>query len=102
MITPLFESQIRAFENIDAAFDKHSFVELLAQMQSGKTETFLYSIIGLLALEANRSPKSFSMPGVRALLLYPMNALVSDQTARLRRLLGDEKVAELMRRNIGV
>ena len=33
---------------------------------------------------------SFAKNAVRALLLYPMNALVSDQTARLRRLFGDE------------
>ena len=51
---------------------------------SGKTETFLYSAIGSLAMEATERQASFAMPGVRVLLLYPMNALVSDQTSRLR------------------
>ena len=63
---------------------------------SGKTETFLYAILGALALEGAERRDSFAHHGVRALLLYPMNALVSDQTARLRRLLGDERLAGMM------
>lgn len=62
---------------------------------SGKTETFLYSILGMLACEAERP--SFGQPAVRALLLYPLNALVSDQTSRLRKLFGDERVARYFR-----
>lgn len=54
---------------------------------SGKTETFLMPVLGSLAIEKSRRPLSYSLPAVRALLLYPMNALVNDQIARLRRLL---------------
>lgn len=68
---------------------------------SGKTETFLYTILGSLALEGEERPRSFTKNGVRALLLYPMNALVSDQTSRLRRLFGDENVAALFRQRWG-
>ncbi len=68
---------------------------------SGKTETFLYSAIGSLAMEATERPASFAMPGVRVLLLYPMNALVSDQTSRLRRLFGDERMAGLFEKRWG-
>jgi len=68
---------------------------------SGKTETFLYSILGMLAIEGTERTKSYRLPGMRALLLYPMNALVSDQTSRLRRLLGDERFAELARTRWG-
>lgn len=68
---------------------------------SGKTETFLYTILGALALEGNERRESFGRPGIRALLLYPMNALVSDQTARLRRLLGEERVSSLMEERWG-
>jgi len=49
---------------------------------SGKTETFLYPIINHLLQEIETG--SISSPGVRALLLYPMNALANDQIARLR------------------
>ncbi len=62
---------------------------------SGKTETFLYSILGALAMEGTLRRKSFQKNAMRALLLYPMNALVSDQTARLRKLFGDERLSRL-------
>jgi ATP-dependent helicase YprA (DUF1998 family) len=58
---------------------------------SGKTETFLMPVIARLAAEAQHSA-SFALPGVRALILYPMNALVNDQLGRLRLLFGDERV----------
>jgi len=68
---------------------------------SGKTETFLYAILGALAIEGTERRTSFARHGVRSLLLYPMNALVSDQTARLRRLLGDTRLAQLMEERWG-
>lgn len=55
---------------------------------SGKTETFLLPIVCKLALEASRNNGSFETPAIRALLLYPMNALVNDQLGRLRLLFG--------------
>lgn len=54
---------------------------------SGKTESFLIPIINHLLMEKERGTLS---PGVRALLIYPMNALVNDQIDRLRKLLVDE------------
>ncbi|MCO8122593.1 DEAD/DEAH box helicase [Stieleria sp. TO1_6] len=60
---------------------------------SGKTETFLLPILGRLAREAGEQPKRFGQRAVRALLLYPMNALVNDQLARLRLLLGSPEAA---------
>lgn len=59
---------------------------------SGKTESFLLPILGKLAVEAKTRPASFGMPGVRAILLYPMNALVNDQLGRLRLMMGDPRV----------
>ena len=60
---------------------------------SGKTESFLMPLLAKLATEAGTAPESFARPGVRALLLYPMNALVNDQLGRLRLLFGNEQVA---------
>lgn len=57
---------------------------------SGKTETFLLPILVRSLEEAKTRPHSFRMPGMRALILYPMNALVNDQLTRLRRLFGDQ------------
>lgn len=63
---------------------------------SGKTETFLMPILGSLASEGNRNPSVASMPGFRALLMYPMNALVNDQLGRLRKMVGDPRSAKLL------
>lgn len=52
---------------------------------SGKTESFLIPIINHLIAEHAEGRLG---PGVRALLLYPMNALANDQLKRLRALLG--------------
>jgi len=54
---------------------------------SGKTECFLLPIIDYLLKERAAGRLG---AGVRALLLYPMNALANDQVARLRRLLPPE------------
>lgn len=51
---------------------------------SGKTESFLYPILRELACEYENNSLS---PGIRALLIYPMNALANDQIERLRELL---------------
>lgn len=51
---------------------------------SGKTESFLIPILASLADELAAGPLN---PGVRALILYPMNALANDQMKRLRRVL---------------
>jgi ATP-dependent helicase YprA (DUF1998 family) len=68
---------------------------------SGKTETFLMNILGQLVVEAKRSPRTAKKRGLRALLLYPMNALVSDQLARIRRLFGDPRVADELEAQCG-
>lgn len=51
---------------------------------SGKTESFLIPIINELLRQQAAGQLG---PGVRALLLYPMNALANDQVKRLRELL---------------
>ena len=53
---------------------------------SGKTEAFLIPILEVIIREYEAKTLR---PGVRALLIYPMNALANDQTERLRELLSD-------------
>jgi len=50
---------------------------------SGKTEAFLYPILNKI-IELN---KNGAKKGIKAIMLYPMNALVNDQFDRLRKLL---------------
>lgn len=53
---------------------------------SGKTEIYLIPILNALMREKEKGTLE---PGVRALLLYPMNALVNDQLKRMRTLLAE-------------
>lgn len=54
---------------------------------SGKTEIFFWSILGHLAEEFSRSGNT-EQRGIRTLIMYPMNALVSDQLGRMRNIMG--------------
>lgn len=76
--------------------DEASDLVIATGTGSGKTESFLMPIIGNLAIEAARRPESASLPGCRAILLYPMNALVNDQLARIRRLFGDPEASNVL------
>jgi len=68
---------------------------------SGKTESFLYPIIGLLAMEKNRGPDVVKSSGTRVILLYPMNALVNDQLTRLRKMFGNKEVIDTLIKHRG-
>lgn len=49
---------------------------------SGKTESFLFPLVDSLLSDPN-----LALPGVRAILVYPLNALANDQMHRISRLL---------------
>ncbi|MBX4883838.1 DEAD/DEAH box helicase [Rhizobium bangladeshense] len=90
---------------------------------SGKTESFMLPILAQLAKEAMRWPaplkavdddwledkKSFQFhrrnehpdrpKAIRALILYPLNALVEDQMVRLRKALDSPAAQEVMRKH---
>lgn len=82
---------------IEAFLGRKEQVIVATGTGSGKTECFLMPILGSLAVESSDRPDSWARPGCRALLLYPMNALVNDQLSRLRRLLGQSEVADHLR-----
>ena len=56
---------------------------------SGKTECFMWPMATKLAIEQMHSPDTWDIRGIRAIMLYPMNALVSDQMGRLRKMIGN-------------
>lgn len=78
---PLYLHQDQAIEKIVKG-DRNLIVA--TGTGSGKTETFLIPILDHLLRQRAAGLKA---PGVRALLLYPMNALANDQLKRLRRIL---------------
>lgn len=94
-----FVHQIQALEA--AVHGKDLFVA--TGTGSGKTECFMWPLIAKLAAEARESAATWEMRGVRTIIMYPMNALVSDQVSRLRRLMGDpqEKFIEVFRETCG-
>jgi len=53
---------------------------------SGKTESFLYPILNELLFDIEKENTDV---GVRAIFLYPMNALVNDQIDRIRKILNN-------------
>lgn len=55
---------------------------------SGKTECFIWPMLTEIIREAAQSPDTWEKEGIRALVLYPMNALVSDQLGRIRNIMG--------------
>src|SRR5260370_15775630 len=62
---------------------------------SGKIESFLLPILGKLAEEArNRSDGFRAFSATRAIILYPMNALVNDQLGRFRLLFGGARLVK--------
>ncbi|MGM4902810.1 DEAD/DEAH box helicase [Tardiphaga sp. 866_E4_N2_1] len=83
-------------EALEAFFDLGRDLIVATGTGSGKTESFLMPIIGQLAVEAESRPASAALPGIRALLLYPMNALVNDQLSRIRRLFGGSQASEII------
>jgi hypothetical protein len=76
---PLYAHQQQAIRAIDAGRN----VVVATGTGSGKTEAFLYPILLHLYREHLRGGRR---TGVRALILYPMNALANDQRDRLREL----------------
>lgn len=78
---PLYAHQVKA---IRKAVEGRNLV-VSTGTGSGKTETFLIPILDYLLREQDAG--TLQQPGVRALLLYPMNALANDQMKRLRRIL---------------
>ncbi|MBH0166756.1 DEAD/DEAH box helicase [Fictibacillus sp. 7GRE50] len=82
-------------EAMEAFLNDHNDLIVSTGTGSGKTESFLHPILNSLYKEASENPQIFKKRAVRALILYPMNALVSDQMTRLRRLFGDERLKKM-------
>lgn len=80
---PLYLHQEKAIRKIAS---EHKNLVVSTGTGSGKTESFLIPVLRELTMEAEAGTLC---PGVRALLIYPMNALANDQTERLRGLLAE-------------
>ena len=92
LFNPPYQHQAAALEE---AVGKRKSLMIMTGTGSGKTESFLLPILAKLAGEAAHRPTGFrNQAGLRALILYPMNALVNDQLGRLRSLFGSKRVKD--------
>lgn len=105
----IFKHQRDALRDSRAGYN----VAITAGTGSGKTESFLLPVVSALIEESaswtgtspvgdewwdtseswspQRADEHGRLPGVRSLILYPMNALVEDQLSRLRRALDSQR-----------
>lgn len=74
-----YRHQIEAWEHLTAP--ERNSVLVSSGTGSGKTECFLMPLLHDLATEASQTGR---LSGVRALALYPLNALIASQEERLR------------------
>src|SRR6266545_2985600 len=125
-VSPLFNGRELYRHQADAlrAYERGEHVVVSAGTGSGKTEAFLVPVLTALVRDSRRwvgqgahpepwweqghkpvavrSGETGRPAGMRALILYPMNALVEDQMVRLRRVLdGAEQLAWLDRHRRG-
>jgi ATP-dependent helicase YprA (DUF1998 family) len=83
LIDPPYQHQADALELAMRPESGGSGIVVTTGTGSGKTESFLLPVIARLADEANYRPSHFSQRAVRALLLYPMNALVNVSVVKI-------------------
>ena len=80
-----YKHQVKAFQRLyskDGHQPQHTLVT--TGTGSGKTECFLYPIL-------DHCWRNRDKPGVKAIILYPMNALATDQAGRLAEILWDDE-----------
>jgi len=75
---PPYAHQARAFERLSSAAPRSTLVA--TGTGSGKTECFLYPV-----LEHCRQMRVTGRRGIKAIFIYPMNALATDQANRVAR-----------------
>lgn len=83
LVPPPFEHQYLAYKTF--LNDPHTSAIISSGTGSGKTECFMVPIIESIAREIDAKQ---NVQGIRALFLYPLNALIVNQQKRLNRFTG--------------
>lgn len=85
---PLYKHQV---ESIRKAIEKKNLI-ITTGTGSGKTECFLIPVFNHLLRERE---KGTLRPGIRTMIIYPMNALVNDQIRRLRKIFRNSGIDDI-------
>ena len=83
---PLYKHQVETLQHAAAG----KTVILSAGTGSGKTEAFLIPLIDRLFWDHELGLDDIQQPGIRAMIIYPLNALVNNQVERILELLRQE------------
>lgn len=87
-----YRHQAEAFERLSSKHHEPRPTLVTTGTGSGKTESFLIPVIDHVL----RAQRNGQREGIKALILYPMNALANDQALRLTKVLtSDERLAEV-------
>ena len=91
-----YDHQLRAFRRLTTR-DGHTpeGTILTTGTGSGKTESFLFPLLDYCHAQQQR-------PGIKAIILYPMNALATDQAARFARAIWDSQALKDARVTVGL
>jgi hypothetical protein len=85
-----YRHQARAWQRLSTLHGPARPTLITTGTGSGKTESFLVPV-----LDHCRRARAAGQSGVKAILLYPMNALATDQAGRLNDQLGDSRLAQV-------
>ncbi|MFI1069897.1 DEAD/DEAH box helicase [Streptomyces puniciscabiei] len=87
---PPYRHQARAWERLSTLHGPAAPTLITTGTGSGKTESFLVPV-----LDHCRRQQAGGRRGVKAVLLYPMNALASDQASRIGEYLAEPELAQV-------
>lgn len=87
---PPYKHQLKAFERLQFAEPKNTIVT--TGTGSGKTECFVYPVLDYVK---SLKEKSEGEKGIKAIILYPMNALLDDQAIRFIKTIKEHGLQDL-------
>lgn len=81
---PPYDHQVKSWTRLSTQQDAPAATIITTGTGSGKTESFLYPMLDYCFRQQHR-------PGIKVIILYPMNALATDQAKRLAEMIHEDE-----------